>query len=153
MSGQWKPGDVAMVNDCTRPNDPWRAATCIAARTPTRETTWMLHDNGGQVWGSVTDARPLLVIDPESDRDIAQVENALEAAGCRVGTNLQAALRSLIAPPIEEPTGRYAIVKADGVMFCRAAWASSRPWSRLGTTDFCDWAEMDVESVEFEGIQ
>ena len=64
------------------------------------------------------------------------------------------ALRSLLAPPKpDEPTGRYAIVIADGVSWCRAAWANDRPWSRIGTDHYADWADMDVTEVISEGVQ
>lgn len=97
--------------------------------------------------------QPLVVIDPEDDRHVAAVENALEACGILAGTYVQAALRSLVADPKpDEPTGRFAIALADGVMYCRAAWRNDKPWSRIGTDHFAAWDEMDVESVEFEGL-
>jgi len=72
MSREWKPGEVAMVNDCTNPDAPWKPATCKEAARPGQcETVWILHDTGAKVWGSVSEARPLVVIDPE-DREAVE---------------------------------------------------------------------------------
>lgn len=123
MSREWQPGDVALVNDCTRPDAPWKPATCLEPAIPgERETVWRLHDTGGRVWGSVSEARPLVVIDPE-DRE--QVARLLDDYWERVTSNyvlsveqkrdaMQAALREFAnpAPPKPaEPTGLGAVVE------------------------------------------
>lgn len=165
---EWKPGDVAMVNDCTRPDAPWESATCVAARTPNREATWLLHDTAGEVWSSVSDARPLVVIDPE-DRE--QVEALILAwakkePGARIDdlavgvTRAQAALRSLIADPKPaEPMGLGAVVEdADGDLWFRMAiknhtWAGE-VWQRQHASvgRWSTWDTVAAVKVLSEGV-
>lgn len=134
MSGQWKPGDVALVLRVGK----WVPA--VKGRTDWWITAW----GGGSYEDS--DIRPLLVIDPE-DRE--QVERLTEAYskqrrlitddGDGRVNDMQAALRSLAQPEDPEPQGLGAVVRdGRGREWVRADNAdTTTPW-RLNTYD-SDW--------------
>lgn len=120
---EWKPGDVAMRRSADRHGDLGYEKVTIATTCRThadgRDLHWHhvgggwdpLHEEDGPTY------RPLVVIDPESDADVARLENALEDQGCRVGTGVRAALREFAnptPPKPDEPQGLGAVVEDDG---------------------------------------
>ena len=140
MSREWKPGDVAMVNDCTRPDAPWKAATCKEAAIPGQhEAVWILHDSGAKVWGSVSTARPLVVIDPEDREQVERLIGAVhhvDPDGIEPHDidEMQAALREFAnpTPRIEEPTNLYAVVRdANNNEWCHVG---GQVWRSLSST-------------------
>lgn len=143
MSAQWKPGDVAMVPGV----GPALRSTSGAWLTP--------RDAGRMDTASFNEVRPLVVIDPE-DRE--QVERLCLAARVaydnRLGVGpqsfdaMQAALRSLIAPPNpDEPTGLGAVVEVDSLVDEKAkallvrSHAKREPW--LGDGLKREWDAID----------
>ena len=169
---EWKPGDVVALhidNDCYVGRDEivrlmeelirwWRSR-------PRRE----VGISGGTahlrfIARAFHDAQfgRLVVIDPEDREQVERMavayanERGLILPDSSLSDALQAALREFANPTPprpDEPTGKWAVVTAFGVTYVRAAWASEKPWSRVGTDRFDSWAEMDVESIEFEGVQ
>lgn len=155
MKRDWKPGDVAMVNNCTQPDEPWKVALCIASAVPgVSETRWRI--DAGEVWGSVSEARPLVVIDPE---DTETVDAHWRMAGQSLGS-YRTALREYAnptPPKPEEPTGLGAVVEdAEGNLWVRTDRAA--PWSPIrgigGDRAIRRlWSELDVVRVLSEGVQ
>jgi len=118
MSGrEWKPGDVAMVK-----RGPWWTGRAIRTFN-----TWV--DQSGDKDDSpslfdVTDARPLVVIDPEDPEALDRLwrlhDTALDAYPLRVVNRRElafaAALREFAdpkPPKPEEPTGLGAVVEVE----------------------------------------
>jgi len=111
VSREWKPGDVARItlsNGFVHPVALWNLSN-----------GWLTRDNVIHP-AQVTDARPLVVIDPEDREQVERLLTSLQgmsfsAHACGAFTCLQGALRSLLAPPRpEEPTGLGAVVRYDG---------------------------------------
>jgi hypothetical protein len=95
MSREWVPGDVAMVtvDHGKGPRD------VICFRTP----GWWRDSTTGNSYGSalreVKSARPLVVIDPESDEDVKRLCDAYRSVDHGIGTMpMQAALREFADP-------------------------------------------------------
>lgn len=119
MAHNWKPGDVAMVR-----------------LDPEREIRVMYTDAGwvgrkGPFYDLQSSARPLAVIDPDSDADVARMENILESLGCRVGSAVPAALREFANPwppkPYIEAYGPCAPWPVVGECFSSAVEAHECP--------------------------
>jgi hypothetical protein len=131
VSREWKPGDVVTATVMGRPNvrlvagwsryDP-RLRWCELS------PRWADGDDD-ECWfmpSQVTDARPLVVIDPEDREQVNRLDIALasmhfSAANCGSFGVLRAALRSLVEPPKpEEPKGLGAVVEdAEGARWIR----------------------------------
>jgi hypothetical protein len=115
MAREWKPGDVAMVNNVCDPNEPHAIAMCVLPGV-TGEAHFVLP-SGVKVWGSTSEARPLVVIDPEDREAVQHLANLFGTQpDCLANYGfdaMQAALREFAnpAPPKpEEPTGLGAVV-------------------------------------------
>jgi hypothetical protein len=165
---EWKPGDVATIRG---PG----LGPAVAMRGAAGAWVWVdangSNPNGGGNacychGSSVTDARPLVVIDPEDREQIERLLSAYYNGEGNLGDlvdKFQAALRSLVAPPKPvEPTGRYAVVVDTG----GAEWLRREPgdmWleQRNQTSVSLDapafrarhWGLVDAVRVLSEGIQ
>jgi hypothetical protein len=139
MSRGFKPGDVALVE-----------GEVMLRRTDGR---W---EHGDQLRFPIysDDARPLVVIDPE-DREqvetlrIAYHAQRMTATGGTSFDDMQAALRSLVAPPKpEEPQGLGAVVEdAEGTLW--AYTGEEYAWASNGGARH--WHELDVARVLSDG--
>lgn len=102
-----QPGDVAMV-ECS--DGVWRRAVCANYF----RACWLFPDGKSRCTDE-SNARPLVVIDPENEEEVVLLVNAYyNAPDSPAAVNqMQDALRSLIADPEpEEPTGLGALVAA-----------------------------------------
>lgn len=81
---------------------------------------------------SITDARPLVVLDPDSDDDCRRLmEAALAHRSATIPTleTIRGILRALADPKPPEPTGLGAVVRlGDGRTAVRAHATSEHPW-------------------------
>ncbi|GAB3776651.1 hypothetical protein FB382_004357 [Nocardioides ginsengisegetis] len=114
MSREWKPGDVAIVTN--QSGESGRAIRFSGSP----EDGWFAERDG--IGGDLTDARPLVVIDPENREQVERLCNLVDGAfnDTRIdGTGptstelAQAALREFAnptPPKPEEPTGLGAVV-------------------------------------------
>jgi hypothetical protein len=98
MSREWKPGDVAMVKGGER---EWMAVRvegrCLLGCAAGYDSTPHWHAGGGAM-ADGHDARPLVVIDPESEADVQRFATCVEAIDAPIGYRLQAALREYVNP-------------------------------------------------------
>ena len=120
MSREWKPGDVVAATVDGRENvrlvagwsryEPQLRWCEVSPRwgNGDDEECWFMPER-------VTDARPLVVIDPENEADVERLADEIFAAMSGVEPTFyatQAALRSLIEPPKPDgPTGLGAVVE------------------------------------------
>jgi hypothetical protein len=161
---EWKQGDVAMVNDTTRPDAPWRVAMCTASARPgVCETRWRIDT--GEVWGSVSQVRPLAVIDPArltwdgrtpSAQEFTEWAESLPAGEFATGIlTIADALRDLppvIVPRPEEPTGLGAVVEdAQGARWVRHQTTGGGGWYVDGIAR--PYADIAAVRVLSEGVQ
>lgn len=145
MSGQWKPGDVASTGYglAIRVSDNCNAGHCDVG------DHW--HTVSGGWLKSKAAARPLVVIDPESDADVDRMADLIRDHGDRdvkVGIDwlgVQAALRRFAAPTPpprpDEPKSPGAVIEdTDGRL-----WARGRlGWTNLGATSiYLNWKSWD----------
>lgn len=157
MTRKWKPGDVAMVGWTTSHG---LRRLDMAFRTP--RSGWLRHDDMFIHDDKVCGAHPLVVIDADDSR---QVERLAKALG--IGTlnwhgttgELQAALRSLVAPPrIDEP-GMWSVVEAACVHSDeRVEWVrwSDGNWYRTDghhVTPPDDWDSLVDPTLIREGVR
>lgn len=165
VTAEWKPGDLAIATvrgepgvRIMRTGDPLRPLwhSAVAGGSGVESLQWHGAEN-------VTNLRRLIVIDPE-DRE--QVEGLVEAFRSQpawysatkrqVVDDMQAALRSLVAPPKpDEPTGLGAVVYGWAYTdtlrpFVRCA-SKNAPWMDDGGNGH-NWSEIDLERVETEGV-
>jgi hypothetical protein len=127
MSGydasEWRPGDVAMVM-C---NDGVRRVALYYAHL--QGPLWRFA-TGGMRDVEISDARRLVVIDPEDMVAVAELATVMMAHGCRAEDALQTALREFAdpSPRIEEPRGLGAVVEdAFGSRWVRCENADLEP--------------------------
>ena len=165
MKREWKPGDVLTghINSSFR----GREVFFVVEVTANSRAAWGpgLHainaDGNGVAVANILDPCPVAVIDPESDADVARLENALEAKGCRVWAGVRAALREFAnptPPKPEEPTGLGAVVEdAEGNRFIRYG-SDLAPWIGAPTNAGLDpdrpyryWARISAVRVLSEG--
>jgi len=152
----WKPGDVAMVYG---PDEKWRI--CIRSIT---NDGWYDEDGEHDADIEVAHVRPLVVIDPEDREQVERLMAAFERArgeSCFSADDkhLQAALRSLVAPPKpDEPTGLGAVVEdSDGFTWVRTH-ATGYPWhanldtSNANNTAARKYADVAAVRVLSEGV-
>jgi hypothetical protein len=146
----WKPGDVAMVT--LSEGHPLGTVTLRGLRADDYdgEPIWRLPRTGYRAGGmGVESARPLVVLDPESDEDVERLADAFANHGdvhARVReTLLESArdtLRALARPPKPaEPTGLGAVVEQDGLRWVRAD-TDDLPWRVVAgpeTSAFRNW--------------
>ena len=157
MTREWKPGDVAMVDG--------HIALALDERDADGRLSFVYNDSEGDpcsLWVEDSDARPLVVVDPESAKDVARLATAYEEVeGAAPGLipmtvshlRMLAALRSLIAPPKPpEPTGLGAVVEdAEGEAWVRYARRySTAPWVN-GTTSV-EWEDITAVRILSEGV-
>jgi len=151
VSREWKPGDVALV----RRGPSWSG-----------RAMWTLEgwiDQGGDrervPLFDITDARPLVVIDPEDREQVNRLDVALSAMSfsarhCGSFSVLQAALREFAnptPPKPAEPTGLGAVVEdAAGTHWVRHQTTGGGGWYVDGITRSYD----DIAAVKVlsEGV-
>lgn len=143
MTRDWKPGDVATVDGTPLTffeND---------------DTSELMFTNGSGYQHPArhlsAKARPLVVIDLEDRERVSRLTRALK--GQAFHEEVQAALRSLLAPPKpDEPTGLGAVVEDDrGDRWIRRD--ADRPWvSAQGKTFPCEWTSLTAVRVLSEGV-
>jgi hypothetical protein len=159
VSGQWKPGDVATSD---------HAGISVVVPKCDKHFAggphWH-HMSGG--WDYLDDVlsrgkfRPLVVIDPENReaverfaaayRDVSGEADLTDEPWSIPGLRMQAALRSLIAPPKpEEPTGLGAVVEdARGQVWVRTNLLV--PWVSSGETRV-SWDALSAVKVLSPGV-
>jgi hypothetical protein len=160
---EWKPGDVAMVNDTTRPDAPWKLAVCTASAVRGQsETRWRLADSGAEVWGSVSQARPLVVLDPEGagmSLDVFKKDIAYLCTDSNAWPKMLREIEAQTRPPKPAEPGKYgAVVAGDGREWIRYTTSErqGRDWCRPGTdggTEYARWEDLDVIRVTNEGVR
>jgi hypothetical protein len=146
---QWKPGDVGV------------AAT---------DERFIVDSEGRCFWPGDEDARtvgisgkplpndrPLVVIDPEDREQVELLAAGYERdgePGDAAIDQMQAALRSLIAPPKPvEPTGQYAVVEdTNALEWVRADLVGVAQWKCLTLDEWRDWEDIDVDTIHHEGV-
>lgn len=102
MGAEFKPGDVAMVGyRIYEDSDLVEDVRVLGADNKWRGAHgWVANDPAVAL-----SIRPVLIIDPESDADVARLCDAHKSVDHAVGTMpMQAALRSLITPPPSCPS-------------------------------------------------
>jgi hypothetical protein len=148
MTHNWKTGDVALRtgrDGSTTISLVTRQGVGIDAQSNSHQI-WR-HANGR--WNELGEDekygtyRPLLVIDPE-DRE--QIERLTMAIFAEVGGDLpdgytanevQAAIRSLLEPEPEEPTGLGAVVRA----------GDDSAWVRIPQHNYNNWRRADAAGM------
>jgi hypothetical protein len=161
MSGDFKPGDVAMVmcNDGVRRI----ALYCTHIQRPFWRFT-----TGGMRDVEISDARRLVVIDPEDAEQVERLAQVYDETFERLNPGtysyaptlgedadnalMQAALRKFADPKprIEEPTGLGAVVEdADGRLWISNYTSGSTRWrSDRRVNNFVGWrAWADIKAV------
>ena len=141
-----KEGVRCLLTDC--PGTPW---VCL---TPVDGYFWWAESD-------ITDVRPLVVLDPESESDCRRLlEAALDHSSAAIPTmqTLRNILRSLADPKPAEPTGLGAVVlDSAGRHWVRAnSW--NLPWvyqaGAVEPDEYIDerkWTDLDVAEVLSEG--
>lgn len=150
MTHEWKPGDVAMVEGkvALRVHGPHQKKG--------QEPLWQ-WGRGDWTTLPLGPIRPLVVIDPEDHEQVERLDKAYQAAldtkYAGLGDVMQAALRSLIAPPkLPEPTGLGAVVEdAEGHRWTRVG-ADKTPWYRVDSHDWYRWQNVAAVKVLSEGV-
>lgn len=108
------------------------------------------------------DARPVVVIDPEDREQVERLIMAMQQRGWTgldddAPSDMQAALRSLIAPPKPpEPQGLGAVVEdAEGEKWVwMSAGAQGAYWMRVGPPEtWRNWSQIPAVRVLSEGVQ
>lgn len=150
MAGQYEPGAVAMIG-----NAP-------AMRIDTGDDTYWVSPIGTK-WRDVIPQRPLVLIDPEDDKQVERLASAFcHARWDHTGggdecdpltfSSMATALREYAQPKPEEPTGLGAVVEdADGdrwVLYTNPR--NDAPWCNgSASVDYDDIAAVRVLS---EGV-
>ena len=141
----WKAGDVALVK-CS----DGKERIAIAADTSWDSREWVFGSNGRR--GMQSEARPLVVIDPESADDVGRLNVLIAKSGHHRGrldllrehTALAAALREFAAPippRPDEPTGLGAVVEDK---LGRAWVRGPNGWTNLNATGrYLNWKHWD----------
>ena len=107
------------------------------------------HEDVGDWLSLFTDARPLVVLDPESDEDAAVVADLLGTPGSHAVA--RSILRALAAPTPAEPMGLGAVVRDRGdVLWIRVPERDADSWYTPGRA-WAGWSEIDVAEVLTEG--
>lgn len=142
-AGDWKPGDVAMLTLSSRSGLQYPGMRLAGIAEKRWSYPWLLAD-GGIGHSAITEARRLVVIDPENREQVERLFDAIFMSAFRKGVQrndinkdyVQAALREIASPTKpEEPTGLGAVVRYD-----------DSPWVSLSKHR---WAEVPTdESVQ-----
>lgn len=179
---EWKPGDVAAIQTRVIADDGG-VAVRVKSHVLTGEPVWMWIVNGGVPRAdgglvrdeSVTDARPLVVIDPEDREQTARLADLFcEARWCHTAAGdsdecdplTRSAMREALAafanptpPKPPEPTGLGAVVEdASGHRWVRAglgvAGADATPWQGVypGPVERRHWRDIAAVRVLSEGV-
>lgn len=157
MSKQnWKTGDAALVT-CS---DGKERIALYGTRFIDDSGVWVFPGNSLRD-ADQSEARPLVVIDPEDRGRVAELVTLYHLADGTTVTAMQSALREFADPkppkPVE-PTGLGAVV----VDKSGDQWANlrddtiarhDRPWMKVRNPAFwLDYAEIDVVTVLSEGV-
>ena len=153
MSEQYEPGTVAVATVRGVPN----------VRVMRTDTAWVSQDCYHYKTADLADVRPLVVLDPEDHKQVAQLLNKLQdmsysAHACGAFSCLAEALRSLARPPKPpEPTGDGAVVEDRmGHRWVRIAGPEpdreSKPWRHRGHTART-WEHVNAVRVLSEGVR
>jgi hypothetical protein len=175
MSREWKVGDLALINNRHSPEVAHDLAACITSGL-TGDAHFRILATGAEAWTSVSDARPVVVIDldgvlgysaddalfylPAWLRIAADKADAHDRAEGRDPTGHGDILRHFAeqvevqckSPKLAEPTGLGAVVRlADGTRWVR--YALSGYWFHGDSpTVGVRWDELDVVEVLSEGV-
>lgn len=157
----WKPGDVATVR-CDA--SEWHTALRVKM-TGDEGDVWVCCVSGAQPSRFLSDARPLVVIDPEDRAQVERLDALIDDGLCGKDTPkwsgpadvLQAALREFAnptPPKPDEPTGLGAVVEdAAGKRWVRSAdMDCSNPWNEASGYDSEEWSQIAVVRVLSEGV-
>ena len=161
MSGQWKPGDVALVRPiyCDHPD-------VIAVRTgvpPNMGWSYSMRTSDGsstRTWASdpdgLTVVRRLVVIDPEDREQVERLRQTMSLLGYERGDcaeDLQAVIRAMIAPPKpDEPTGLGAVVEdAVGEWWVQFTSKTGKWWRNHQGVNR-RWSDLNAAKVLSEGV-
>lgn len=150
----FKPGDIAMV-ECS--DGEWRQA--VARLGPFgAPTAWVFADQAMRRLDE-SNARPLVVIDPEDREQVERLVRAFWDHGtddCDDPQAMADGLRSMVEPPKPpEPTGAYAaVVDKHGSEFVRLGDGPA-PWMHNGSPSNRDtyaWSGIAAVTVLSEGV-
>lgn len=176
MSGQWKPGDVGLVT-CSDGKE--RIAIC-GERWLDDFLVWVFRDKTLRDVAA-SDARPLVVIDPEDAEQVRRLavaydtvfermfpEDYADAANITDNSDnewMQAALREFAAPTPprpDEPTGKYAaVVDRAGMEWLRDGleeesggpwWSVDRAQQSSPGPQRAVWSDIAAVRVLTEGV-
>ena len=104
------------------------------------------HEDVGDWLSLFTDARPLVVLDPESDEDAAVVADLLGTPGSHAVA--RSILRALAAPTPAEPMGLGAVVLFDdGRLATRSEVKADFPWSIQDQTGNYSWSFLSANNT------
>lgn len=153
----YEPGTVAVATVRGVPNvRVIRRATGWASGVEI-DGTRVFHPDG---FAAVTDIRPLVVLDPEDHKQVAQLLNRLQdmsysAHACGAFSCLAEALRSLTRPPKPaEPKGLGAVVEdAKGGRWTNTGQDMPNRWACATDFEWGDYADIDAVKVLSEGVQ
>lgn len=103
----------------------------------------------------VTDPRPLVVLDPESDEDMNVLCEALvgfDPPGNLLQESVRRALRAVANPKPVEPTGLGAVVREQGgLIWLRNQDSKGCPWWSKALGRVAMWNDIDAAEVLSEG--
>lgn len=159
MKRDWNPGDVAVSTFCGE--DSVRVVRYVDGWARLTDTDDYIPDDSMMGTYTVTEARPLVVIDPDSNNDVCRLIRLLFDHGYTYNpdaedTDLAAALREFAnptPPKPEEPTARWArVLDGRGRVWCRTEWDGglNKPWQHEGT--HVHWQILDAVRVLSEGV-
>lgn len=166
-SHEWKPGDmvVATVRGVQNVRMVRERYKSSLSESGVRDGWWIpappnLDFRPGVRDDEITDARPLVVIDPENEAQVTRLANALvdSHADHRYGVHqdwlsVQAALREFADPKLEEPTGLGAaveLVKPEAHEWARAVHVGGGLWmffDSSGSGGRVRWENLNVVRV------
>lgn len=156
---EYEPGTIAML---TYGNGEKEIGLCVTAGHGGGDykgrAKWRTASDE-LLWSSVTDIRPLAVLDPEDREDAVRALRAFhgirpESAGSDDVSDAAASLRLLTRPPKpEEPTGLGAVVEdAEGVLWVQFEAVTGYWWRNRGGRNL-RWSDIGAVRVLSEGVK